>query len=141
MAYKVEIIPESQLKSATCRDKSFLSFINQTKRHVDCVWFNYQGQPKLYKTLRPQEKFDIDTYESHPWTFYDADTTERLVVHYLSQNSSLLMPVRWHWNLTPEDVAGSVCPRRVKVYIRIPIFTLKERAGQVVHTIFRGSPL
>ena len=69
-----------KLKSSASMVCSFVRFVNKTTYNVDTIWINYEGQRSRYKTLRPNEFVDVNTYVGHPWIFLDADTGNRMVV-------------------------------------------------------------
>lgn len=66
------------IKSQPSRALSFIRFKNVTQRIVDVIWINYEGARVKYKTLQPEEFFDVNTYVAHPWIFLDALSHERL---------------------------------------------------------------
>ena len=59
---------------------SFVRFVNLTVRKVDIVWLNYEGARVRYKTLKPEQFVDVNTFVGHPWIFRDADTGDKLMV-------------------------------------------------------------
>ena len=66
------------IRSQPSRGLSFVRFCNATQRKVEVIWINYEGARVKYKTLEPQEFFDVNTYVAHPWVFQDAVTHESL---------------------------------------------------------------
>lgn len=66
------------IRSPPSRGLSFVRFYNATQRTVEVIWINYEGVRVKYKTLQPNEFFDVNTYVAHPWMFQDAVTRERL---------------------------------------------------------------
>jgi len=68
------------IKSYPNKKLSFVRFLNQTQRKVEVIWINYEGARVRYKTLEPQDYFDVNTYVAHPWVFQDAKTREYLLV-------------------------------------------------------------
>lgn len=66
------------IRSQPSRGLSFVRFCNATQRKVEVIWMNYEGARVKYKTLEPDEFFDVNTYVAHPWLFQDAVTHERL---------------------------------------------------------------
>lgn len=66
------------MRSKPSRGLSFVRFCNATQRTVEVIWINYEGVRVKYKTLKPEEFFDVNTYVAHPWMFQDAVTHERL---------------------------------------------------------------
>lgn len=114
------------LRSIISRQQSYVRFVNRTQRSVHVLWVNYVGKFQLYKTLAPGAQSDINTYVTHPWVFRDAETGAVLLVNSVE--------VFYPKPVFPEGHAlyGPVSPYRIPVYISIPLYTLVERAAQVV---------
>lgn len=53
---------------------------------------NYEGARVKYKTLEPEEFFDVNTYVAHPWLFQDALTHERLNAN----SKDVFQPNAWY---------------------------------------------
>ncbi|KAI9555718.1 hypothetical protein GHT06_018233 [Daphnia sinensis] len=100
------------IRSQPSRGLSFVRFCNATPRRVEVIWMNYEGARVKYKTLEPNEFFDVNTYVAHPWLFQDAITHESGRIH-------------------PQDIQ----PKRVTVNITSPLYSLKVSA---MHTIRRN---
>ena len=98
------------LRSKKTLTRSFVRFLNRTVRHVDVVWLNFEGGHVKYRTLKPDEFVDINTYVDHPWIFRDNQSGDKLIVTHL--NTDVYMPVGW----MPEDGR----PTRRLVLITIP---------------------
>jgi len=118
---------------------SFVRFVNLTRRRVDVIWINYEGRSVKYKTLRPREYLDVNTYVSHPWIFRDSDTHDKLVIsstagiHTGNENGIFGSPVfRPQETLAPDGRT----PVRKVVYITLPVYTLKERCFQMLRKYF-----
>jgi von Hippel-Lindau disease tumor supressor len=122
---------ESSVKSVEAVQKTYLTFYNATQRTVDVIWINYQGKPILYKSLLPGQFFDVDTYVTHPWIFRDSDTRDTLV----AESKEFFLPPPWNREIERyirrEDRICAV-PRRVRVHITIPVYSLFQRAMQVL---------
>lgn len=112
MAEDRDVELEVRSKHSMCR--SFVRFINNTDRKVDVIWINFEGQHVKYKTLPPSSFFNADTFATHPWVFIDSETQDRLVVN------------------CAEVFIAEPRQGRTHVYITIPLYTLRERALQVV---------
>ncbi|KAK8718562.1 hypothetical protein OTU49_014648, partial [Cherax quadricarinatus] len=62
-------------------ERSFVCFVNCTRRNVDMFWVNFQGKHIKHKTLARRERYKIVTYVTHPWVFRDSETSSALVVN------------------------------------------------------------
>lgn len=62
----------SSLRSETYSQTILLNFLNKTKANINIIWIDYQGAPKLYRTLLPNQNFTQSTYVSHPWLITSA---------------------------------------------------------------------
>lgn len=100
------------LKSTKSKVMSFLRFVNKTKRRVDVIWINYEGQAVKYKTLDCDECLDVNTFVGHPWIFRDSETGDKLVV----QLKHIYNPPAWHTSLSKSENK----PVRRIVVISIP---------------------
>jgi von Hippel-Lindau disease tumor suppressor protein len=60
------------LRSANYNEPVLLNFMNKMKTSVHIIWIDYQGAPKLYRTLAPNQNFTQSTYVSHPWLITSA---------------------------------------------------------------------
>ncbi|KAG0710922.1 von Hippel-Lindau disease tumor suppressor [Chionoecetes opilio] len=123
------------LRSISSRQQSYVRFINRTQRSVHVFWVNFAGENQLYKTLPPAGEYDVNTYVTHPWVFRDAETGAILLVN--SEEVFLPKPV------LPEGLLhfGPVSPYRTRIYISIPLYTLLERAAQVVGSCLQNPML
>lgn len=116
-----------RLKSSASMVCSFVRFVNKTSYNVDTVWINYEGQRAKYKTLRPNEFVDVNTYVGHPWIFVDSDTGNRMVVQMKEVFEST---DGW-------KPADNVSPQRKVYNITIPMYPLKERCLQYLTKIIK----
>ncbi|XP_074654896.1 von Hippel-Lindau disease tumor suppressor-like [Tubulanus polymorphus] len=103
---------------------SFVRFINKTQRKVDVIWLNYAGDQMNYASLNPEQFLDMNTYVGHPWIFKDTESGDKLVV----QHQKLYQPIGW----LPSD---GWPPQRKRVYITIPVYSLKERCLQIIRCL------
>ncbi|XP_050729910.1 von Hippel-Lindau disease tumor suppressor-like isoform X2 [Eriocheir sinensis] len=126
---------QQPLRSIISRQQSYVRFVNRTQRSVHVLWVSYQGEHRLYKTLPPGAEYNVNTYVTHPWVFRDAETGATLLVN--SEEVFFPKPI------FPEGHAryGPVSPYRIPVYISIPLYTLQERAAQVVGSCLQNPKL
>ncbi|XP_057377569.1 von Hippel-Lindau disease tumor suppressor-like [Daphnia carinata] len=124
------------IRSQPSRGLSFVRFCNATPRRVEVIWMNYEGARVKYKTLDPDEFFDVNTYVAHPWLFQDAITHERLNAN----SKHVFEPKPWYEQYLPDLRSGrihpqDIQPKRVTVNITSPLYSLKVTA---MHTIRRN---
>ncbi|KAG8232842.1 hypothetical protein J437_LFUL012646 [Ladona fulva] len=116
-----------KLRSLHSEHKAYVRFRNITVRKVDVIWLNYEGSQVKYRTLKPGEFFDVNTFLSHPWLFRDSETQDKLVVR-CKEIFRPPVPI-------DQGAGGANQNRRVtrtEVCITIPVYSLKERAMQVI---------
>lgn len=129
-------INKELLKSLNYMTRSFVRFHNNTRRQVDVVWINYEGQHVKYKTLSPGGFVDVNTYVTHPWLFIDSETKDRLVV----KSEEVFMPEPWfnrYLGVPRHELNQHQQIDRTNVYITIPLFSLRQRALQVIRNRLR----
>ncbi|XP_071447084.1 von Hippel-Lindau disease tumor suppressor [Hetaerina americana] len=114
------------VRSLNSDHRAFVRFSNNTVRKVDVIWINFEGSRVKYRTLLPGQFFDANTYLSHPWLFRDSETQDKLVVK--SKEVFLPFPV-FTRNERNEPIRRL---ERTVVCITIPVYSLKERAMQVI---------
>jgi len=62
-----------QTRSTESETNVYTQFVNRTDRLVLPIWINFDGQLETYPVLHPGCKVDLETYETHPWCFLDAN--------------------------------------------------------------------
>ncbi|XP_046384956.1 von Hippel-Lindau disease tumor suppressor [Ischnura elegans] len=120
------------VRSLNSDHRAYVRFRNNTVRKVDVIWINYEGSRVKYRTLLPGQFFDANTYLSHPWMFRDSDTQDKLVV----KSKEVFRPPPSVIRSVPNEGNAEPVRRleRTIVYITIPVYTLKERAMQVIRS-------
>ncbi|XP_042221404.1 von Hippel-Lindau disease tumor suppressor-like, partial [Homarus americanus] len=106
--------------------QSYVNFVNCTQRKVDVCWYNYQGKCRKVKTLKPGEQLHVSTRVKHPWVFRDSETRAAFVID--SEEVFFPKPCLQEG----QKVYGEVSPRHIPAFICLPLYSLKERAAQVV---------
>ncbi|EFX89933.1 hypothetical protein DAPPUDRAFT_299820 [Daphnia pulex] len=122
-----------EMRSQPSRGLSFVRFCNHTQRKVEVIWMNYEGARVKYKTLEPEEFFDVNTYVAHPWLFQDALTHERLNAN----SKDVFQPNAWYEQYLPDLRSGKINPhdikpKRVTVNITSPLYSLKYSAMHAI---------
>ncbi|EDV29568.1 uncharacterized protein TRIADDRAFT_7508, partial [Trichoplax adhaerens] len=69
-------------KSLNSRNKVLVRFINISGRHAKMIWLNFRGEKVVYKVIPPRHRFDINTFETHPWIAVDSSRNERLLINF-----------------------------------------------------------
>jgi hypothetical protein len=107
-------------------EPSYVSFINASHKTVGAFWFNYQGIRVHYGDIPSGDAMQMDTFETHPWIFVDADNFEMLTnispqPRMYRDSSPHLFPPAWSDHV-----------RRFPVVIHSRVHSLKALALTVV---------
>ncbi|XP_033645015.1 von Hippel-Lindau disease tumor suppressor-like [Asterias rubens] len=107
-------------------------FRNRTPRLINLLWLDFQGRQVTHTRngLKSRHKMAMNTFEGHPWIFRDHITGDKLVCYTdaESQKREVFFPIPFS-----EDY-----PHNTQVNIILPVYTLKERALQVVRSYIRS---
>jgi hypothetical protein len=63
---------EKGIKSLSADIPAPILLINKSRQTVKLFWIDYKGKRKLQATLEPGERYDSDTFVTHPWLVTDA---------------------------------------------------------------------
>ncbi len=66
--YQGGLLPVASDRVAT------ILFINNSETDVDILWLNFDGEEVYYNTLKPGERYEQQSYYSHPWVVYRAES-------------------------------------------------------------------
>jgi hypothetical protein len=58
---------QAEIKSVNGNVGTSLAFINRGCQTIKVYWLDYEGNRVLYKTLKSQEGYSVNTYLTHPW--------------------------------------------------------------------------
>lgn len=107
------------LRSIESKQKVQFRIFNVIKDDVNIIWNNYNGEPVIYKRLSYRDGIDINTFETHPWTFEDAKTKRRLAI-FKGKISGYPETI-----LVPKSIPSDPNVRQV-LLICLPIDNLKD---------------
>ena len=62
---------EKGLKSVSGDVETSIKFANKSGKTVKVYWLDYEGDRKLYQTLKDGDSYDQQTYLTHPWVITD----------------------------------------------------------------------
>ncbi|KAK3857541.1 hypothetical protein Pcinc_036212 [Petrolisthes cinctipes] len=116
------------LRSVTSQTRTFVRFVNRTRRYVDVIWLDFRGVKQTYTRLGPGQLYKVVTYITHPWIFRDAETNCKLLVN----SQEIYYPKPMPQIPLGHPVYGQASRNHISAYISIPLYTLKVRAAQVV---------
>jgi hypothetical protein len=62
---------EKGVKSLNGDVEATIKFVNKSGKTVKVYWLDYDGDRKLYETLKDGESYEQQTYLTHPWVITD----------------------------------------------------------------------
>jgi len=75
-------------RSHVSNHKIKIQFINKYPGSVSVRWLDFSGEEREYtvlqRTTHPthQSRFNVNTFVTHPWVFYDTQTQQRVSVQF-----------------------------------------------------------
>ncbi|KAK3917706.1 von Hippel-Lindau tumor suppressor-like protein [Frankliniella fusca] len=103
--------------------KSYVRFLNTSNVPVTVKWINFDGTPKVYRTVNPNQYFDCDTFVDHAWVFSDSRTGDPLCV----DRNEIFWP-----RACMVAQNGVLVPKRYVVRIHKPVLPLLTLAARLV---------
>jgi hypothetical protein len=64
---------EKGIKSVNGDVEAKIKFDNKSGKTVKVYWLDYDGNRKLYQTLKDEESYEQETFLTHPWVITDED--------------------------------------------------------------------
>ena len=65
---------KTKLRSIRDNTAAIVTFESKTSRNIDIFWLDYNGDRVKYSTLAPNDTFNIQSFETHPWIFRDNES-------------------------------------------------------------------
>lgn len=111
---------EPLVRSTNSNTPVTVVFCNRTPRVVQPIWVDFRGNPKPYSVLQPGTAMKMCTYVGHPWLFREVKTDDPMKVN----TKELYLPQ-----------AAPPSGNAVMVDITLPVYSLKDRALQVIRKL------
>lgn len=111
---------EPLVRSLNSRIPVDVLFCNRTPRVVQPIWVDFSGEPQPYDDLQPGTARRMCTFVGHPWLFREAKTDDPMKVN----TKELYLPL-----------AAPPSGNSVRVDITLPVYSLKDRALQVIRKL------
>ncbi|XP_026281621.1 uncharacterized protein LOC113208705 [Frankliniella occidentalis] len=102
--------------------KAYVRFLNTSNVPVMVKWIDFDGTPKIYRIIGPNQYFDCDTFVDHAWVFSDLSTGDPLCV----EKNEIFWPRAY---IVSEN--GVLVPKRYVVKIHKPVLTLLTLAARL----------
>ncbi|MEZ5535325.1 MAG: hypothetical protein R3F02_06835 [Thiolinea sp.] len=80
-----------QVRSFHAHQPRGITFDNRSMLNVDVIWMDYDGQEKLYQTLKPGDSVGYSTFATHPWIVRDNHSRRLLDWDFGSQQKQAIV--------------------------------------------------
>jgi hypothetical protein len=67
----VSCAKQQSLRSQKSSTATSMTFVNKTPAARIVMWIDFNGSPQQYSILGPGERFNVDTFMTHPWLITD----------------------------------------------------------------------
>jgi von Hippel-Lindau disease tumor supressor len=62
---------EKGIKSVNSDVEAKIKFVNKSEKTIKVYWLDFDGDRKLYQTLKDGESCELETFLTHPWVITD----------------------------------------------------------------------
>jgi len=87
----VDVLVQELASLDRSHDSNFrikIQFVNSTRKTVSIRWLDFDGAEVTYSNLQPGARYNVNSFLTHPWVFYDQQTSEKLSVLLCRQRVS-----------------------------------------------------
>lgn len=108
-------------RSPLSAEQVFVRFYNKAYCQIDIIWLDYDGNPRKYRSLKPNQFLDVNTCVGHLWIFKDTISGEKM--HVLGKP---IFPASYNVFGAQQNT-----PTRPRCRLCIPIFLPMQNLRQI----------